>query len=412
MSDKLSDDLASLRIDRSANPNRRSPVRYVVYGGIVIGVAILIYMVGLPYAKSKMFKTEVSVTEIVLVSPAQAQVKLTATGYVVPQRVSKVASKVAGKVTKVEVRQGKVVRAGDVLFEIDMSDQVAAIAAARSRVAAAYARMQTARARMSAAKLQADRAVKLSKRGVSPQSRADDLRAQVRSLRAQMNAAGAEATAAQAEVKALKVNTTGFTVKAPINGTIINKPPELGEYVGPATVGVGSNTGTIEIADMGSLVVETDVPESRLHMVKMNGPTEITLDAFPGKRYRGTTAEIVPKVNRAKATVTIKVKFTDPATNVLPEMSARVSFLNKALDAKAIKQKAKKVVPAAAVVDRAGGKVVYVVNDGRVRIVNVKLGAKVGESFELLDGPAAGTKVVKNPPPKLKDGQKVKQKDD
>lgn len=412
MADKLSDDLASLRIDRSEDPNRRSPVRYVVYAGVVAGLCAAVYFVGVPYAKNKMFKKKVTVTEVVMVSPAQASVKLTATGYVVPQIVSKVAAKVAGKVSKVHVRQGMTIKAGDVLFELDVSDQQAAIAAARSRVAAAYARMQTARATMTEAKVQADRAKLLSARGVSPESKAQDLVARVNSLQAQMRAAGAEAQAAQAEVKALQVSSKSYTVKAPISGKIINKPPELGEYVGPSNFGNGDTPGTIEIADFDSLLVEADVPETRLHMVVVKGGCEIMLDAFPGKRFRGITKEIVPKVNRAKATVTIKVAFADAVTNVFPEMSARVSFLSKPLDKQQIAQKPKKVVPAAAVVDRAGGKVVFAVNDGRVRMVNVTLGAKNGEGYELQGGPAAGTKVVKNPPHDLKDGQEVETKED
>ena len=411
MSDQLTDDLASLRIDRSVNPNRRNPLRFVLYAAAAVGLALLIVFVALPYAKGKMFKAAVAVTEVFVVSPAQAQVTLTATGYVVPTQAPRVAAKVSGKVSKVNVHQGSTVTAGDVLFEIDQSDQAAAIAAAQSRAAAAYARMRTARATMAAVKLQADRAHNLSERGVAPKSRAVDLGAQLQLHKAQIGAAQAEARAAQAEVKALKVNSTGYVVRAPITGTVINKPPELGEYVGPASFGSDTTTGTIEIADLTQLVVETDVPESRLHLVTANGPAEITLDAFPGKRFRGTTLEVIPKVNRAKATVTIKVGFSDPTTNVLPEMSARVSFLSKALAPEDLKKKAKRMIPALAVTERAGGKVTFVVNDGRVRIHSITVGPLVGDAYELLEGPPPGTRVVKKPESTLQDGQAVKEDD-
>src|SRR5690606_33554026 len=109
------------------------------------------------------------------------------------------------------------------------------------------------------------------------------------------------------------------------------------------------------------------------------------LDAFPGKRYRGVTREIVPRVDRAKATVTVKVAFTDRADGVLPEMSARVSFLTEELDAEAIEAPPKLVVPRAAVVERAGARVVFVVEDGRVRMTPITLAAAADETAAVLE---------------------------
>jgi multidrug efflux pump subunit AcrA (membrane-fusion protein) len=157
-------------------------------------------------------------------------------------------------------------------------------------------------------------------------------------------------------------------------------------------------------------MVETDIPEGRLHMVKVGSPCEITLDAFPGRRYRGQAMEISPRVNRAKATVGVKVKFVDPPTDVLPDMSARVSFLTAALDDAALAAKAKNVVPASAVVDRAGGKVVFVLEEDVARMRTVSLGPKLGDGYELIDGPAPGARLVARPPETLADGQRVKER--
>jgi multidrug efflux pump subunit AcrA (membrane-fusion protein) len=165
---------------------------------------------------------------------------------------------------------------------------------------------------------------------------------------------------------------------------------------------------TIEIADMSTLTVETDVPEARLEQVKPKAPCEIVLDAYPSRRLRGEVLEVSPKINRQKATVKVKVRFTDDTKDVLPEMSARVSFLSKPLEADALKEPPKLVIPASAVADRAGAKVAYVVDGDQVKMVTVTLGAPFGGGFELVAGPAAGTKVVKNPAPALADGQKIK----
>ena len=129
MSDQLSSDLASLKIDRSApRPKGKSPLGTIVTVLIVLGALGAAYKLGLPYVESAIFKTEVDVTEVITMSPAQASVELTSTGYIVPQTLSAVACKVAGKVKAQHVRQGSKVKAGDVLLEIDPSDLSARLA--------------------------------------------------------------------------------------------------------------------------------------------------------------------------------------------------------------------------------------------------------------------------------------------
>ena len=407
MSDQLSSDLASLKIARDDSPPRRGLVRALVLLGVLGGLAAAGYFFLVPYLEARLFKTEVRATEVSLVSPAQASIQLASTGYVVPQTVSKVGAKVAGRISKMRVRQGDRVKAGDVVAELEMADVQAAVAAARSRVMAARARAQTARANLAEAEQQARRERTLAQKGVSPEAVAQDLEARARSLEEAVRAADAETRAAQAEVDSLSVSLGYMTIVAPIDGTVMTKPVEVGELVGPQTL-----APVLELADLGSILVETDVAEARLHMVKIGGPTEIVLDAFPDRRYRGQVREISPRVDRAKATVTVKVAFVDPAEGVLPEMAARTSFLASALDAAAMKEPPRLVIPAEAVADRGGGKVVFVLDAGKVRMTPVTLGPALGGGFVVEAGPPAGTRLVKNPPAKLADGQSVKEKND
>jgi RND family efflux transporter MFP subunit len=377
---------------------------------VVLGAAGAAYAIGVPYLKSQVMKAEVEVTEIASVSPAQASVELTSTGYVVAQSVSKAAPKVPGKVLKAYVREGSHVKAGDLLFEIDPIDQRASIATAASQTAAARARAQTARAQLSEARVQLDRAEALAKEGIAPKAAADDLKARVASLDEAVKASDAEARAAGSLVSALGITLEGFTVRAPISGTIVNKPPEVGGFVGPQPAGIAADMGGVEIADFTTMMIETDVPEQRLSQVKIGGPAEIVLDAYPAKRYRGKAMEITPRVNRTKATVTVKVAFVDDREDVLPDMAARVSFLPSELDKEQLKAPPKTIVPAAAVTELSGAKVVFRVDDGKVRVVPVTLGPPFGSGFELTGGPSAGTRVVKNPSKELRDGQAIKEK--
>jgi RND family efflux transporter MFP subunit len=414
MGDDLSADLASLRIDRGGSGGDRPPRNKTLWyaiGGVAAVAGILIGFV-IPAFRGRLFKTEVALTEIMMVSPAQASVQLTSTGYVVPQTLSQVAAKVGGRVAEVRVKQGQEVKAGDVLLVLEKSDQEAALMAMRNRVLVDRARAETAKADLAETELKLARERKLAESGVVAGATVEDLDKRAASLRASLKAAETSIKASAAEAESSAVLLANYTVTSPISGTVLNKPPEVGEMVGPVMGGIASNVGGVEIADMSTLAVETDVPEARLRQVILNGPAEIILDAYPDKRYRGETYEIVPKVNRSKATVTVKVRFTDPATGVLPEMSARVSFLSKKVDDDAIKQPPMVVLPKEAIAQRAGKKVVFAYESGRVRMVPVEIGSEAAGGFEMRQGPPAGTRVIKNPPEDLTDGQVVKESTD
>jgi RND family efflux transporter MFP subunit len=427
MPDELSSRLASLRINREAPaPTRGGGIwRWLIGLGVLGGLAVAFYIFAVPRLQGEIFKTAVSYTEVLSVSPAEASIQLTSAGYVVPQRVSHVAPKMAGKVEKVFVNQGQKVELGQVLFTLDPTDDNANILTAKSRVFAVQARAESAkatvltlRAELEEGRQQMLREQRLAKEGVSATGVAEDLAARVTSLQARVAAAQAEAAAAAAEVRAqsaeLEAMTTrldNLTVRAPIAGILITKPPQAGEVSSPQPPGITIDMGSVQIADFDTLMVETDVPEQRLHMITVGSPAEIVLDAFPSRRLRGKTVEITPQVNRSKATVIVRVSFVDDKAGVLPDMAARVSFLTKPLDPEALKQPPKIIVPSSAVAERGGGKVVFVVEDEVVRMVPVKLGPAFGRGFELTDGPRPGTRLVASPPDTMADGQRVKEKE-
>jgi hypothetical protein len=104
------------------------------------------------------------------------------------------------------------------------------------------------------------------------------------------------------------------------------------------------------------------------------------------------------------------VKLLDQAPTMRPEMAARVSFLAKPLDPAQLAESPKIVVPADAIVDRGGARVVFVVDGDRVHAVTVSLGAPFANGFVLKDGPGTGSRLVKTPPASLADGQSIKKK--
>jgi len=404
MADQLSADLASLKIQRGPGGPASPWPKRLLWIGLIGAAGWAGWTFGKPALEQRVFKPEVELTQIVVVSPAEAQAKVTSTGYVVPQRVTKVGAKTPGRIKTMKVAEGDVVVVGQVLAELEGADVRAQLAMAKARVLTARAQVQTAKAELADAQQKAKRERKLAQQGVGAAATAEDLEFRVTAVSKQVGAAEAGVRAADAEVENFEVMIGYLTITAPINGTVIAKPAQEGELVGMQALAL------VEIADFSSLMVETDVPEGRLHMLGIGEPAEIVLDAFPAERHRGKIAMVSPRVNRAKATVTVKVAFVEATTNVLPDMAARVSFLEAELDPEARKEPARVIVPANAIAERDGNKVVFVLEDGLVHMRAVELGDAYGNGFELLQGPPAGAQVVREPAGELHDGQRVKQK--
>jgi HlyD family secretion protein len=402
VSDQLSSDLASLRIDREAKGGGGGK-RLALILALLAGVGAIGWA-AYPRLKAEVFKTEVAITEISMISPVQSSVQVTATGYIVPQVVSKVGAHAVGRLARVLVKEGDSVKAGQVIAELDTADQRSAVAAASSRIAVAEANVATARANLEEINTKIARDRPLVASGAESKSILDDLLTQQASLGEQVKAAQASVTAAEAERGTVDVTLHERTIVAPIDGVVVTKPMKPGEVASPGGDPVA------ELVDFRSLLAEVDVPENRLALVKIGGPCEIVLDAYPDHRFRGEVVELGKRLDRSKATLVVKVKFTDDMTGVLPEMSARVSFLSAPITDDALKQPPKKVVAADAVVDRSGRKVVMVIDEGAVHAVPVTTGAVLGGSVELLDGPPSGARVASAPPPQVVDGSKVKEK--
>lgn len=405
-SEQLTHDLAALKIDRE-EPPRRGIVKPFIYLVVVGTICAAAWLLGYPYVKSRVFKTEVTVTEVGIISPAQAQVELAATGYVQALTSGKVAAKVVGRVSELPIKEGDVVKKGAVIARLEDSVARSQVTIARARTQAARARVATARAQLAETTLQAAREKALAERGVSAKAGYEDLAARSRSLSEGVRAAEAEAAASEAEVAGLEVALADMTVTSPIDGIIVAKHAEFGELVGPMT-----NLPIVDVIDFTSLIVEIDVPEAKLRLVKQGAPGEIVLDAYPDRRYRGQVLELGRRVDRAKASVKIKVSFVDPAEGALPDMAARVNFLAKELDAASMKEPPKVVVAAGAIIDYDGGKALYVVDQGKLHLTKVQVGDKLGDSYVLTGGPIPGTKVVANPTSDLREGQAIKEKND
>jgi multidrug efflux pump subunit AcrA (membrane-fusion protein) len=364
--------------------------------------------------------TEVQASTVSTAWPSARYAQLNASGYVVAQRRASVASKATGRVVELRVREGSALKAGDLIARLDASDVQAAIAAAEAGVAQARAGQAQADAQLRQAQVElgnADAELQrirgLEQQGfVSPQAvdaarrRADSARAALAAAQAGIASARAGQAQALAQLQAQRVNRDNTEVRAPFDGVVLVKNANVGDMITPFSSAAGTSGAVVTMADMGTLEVEADVAEANVGLVRIDQPVEITLDALPEARFRGSVARIVPTVDRAKATVMTKVRFERLDPRILPEMSAKVAFLSQAPGPG--DERPVTAVNPKAVVQRDGQSLVWRIADDRVVAVAVTTGRTLGDALEIT-GQALkpGDRLVLSPPPSLADGARV-----
>lgn len=403
--------LASLRIQRDeplmTSQASSGKSRILIWGAVIVVVVLVggYFMFG--GAKSAV---EVQTATVARLAPASAQSLLTATGYVVAQRAAAVASKGTGRLEKLNVEEGDQVKAGDIIARLEAADVNASLAASRAALGQAEAGLESARALGREAKLRYDRMQELRDKKLASEAEYDQARAAHESAVAAIGSAEAGLSAARANVEWAEVQVENTIIRAPFDGTVLTKTADVGEVVAPFAAAASSRGAVVTIADMASLEVEADVSESNIQQIHSDQPCLITLDALPAEPYRGKVKKTVPTADRSKATVMVKVAFDQLDERVLPEMSAKISFLPVSTGTDSVSTRTVLTVPTGAIAPRNGGKVVFVVRQGRVSERAIETGQIYGGVTEVRSGLDIGETVVLTPPTNLNDGDAVKLK--
>jgi len=401
MSQPLPPDLSKLQINRGAAPVRKRRRRWL----LLVVTAIVVAAVAIAFVLQPRPVT-VLTTPIVTTYPSQQYVLLNATGYAVAQRKAAIASKATGRLEWLGVAEGSRVKTGEVIARIDNRDVVAQGQSAQANVAAAQAALQQALAEERDALAQLRRSQDLLGKNFVSQASVDTAKA--RADRAVAGVANAKATIGVAEAGArnAQVSVDYTVIRAPFDGVILSKSANVGDIVTPFSSAADSKGAVVTMADMTTLEVEADVAESNLSKIKVGQPAEILLDALPDSRFRGRISRIVPTVDRAKATVMTKVKFDEIDPRILPEMSAKVSFLSREVTQE--QQKPLVAIASDAIVQRDGRAVVLLVRDGNAVAVPVTVGQKVGDLTAIAGDVKSGERAVAKPADAVVTGTAVK----
>lgn len=395
-------DLSKLSIDRTA---ARAPSARRRLWPWATGLALLVAVAALGLLGGLGGSVTVETATVTSTYPSQAVTTLNATGYVVAQRKAAVASKATGRLEWLGVMEGSHVKKNDVIARLESRDVAAAREQAAANVTVAEANLEQAQAELRDAERNLVRWRELWENKYISHLELDAAVARADKARAAMRSSGAAIAVARANLKVAEVAFDQTLIRAPFDGVVLTKNANVGDNITPFSSAMDTRGAVVTIADMSTLEVEADVAESSLGQITVGQPCEIQLDAVPDTRFAGVVNRIVPTVDRAKATVMVKIGFTDRDRRILPDMSAKVAFLSREIAP--ADRKPVTAVPRQAVVERDGQKVVFIIKDGRAVRTTIETGRALGDLIEV-SGIRTGEKIVLAPLDKLTDGTRVK----
>jgi RND family efflux transporter MFP subunit len=401
--------LESLRLDRGGSElrylrsRRRRTLIIFTLIFIVAALSLWWFFTGSPWGP------KVQVAPVIKIYPSQAVTLLNASGYVVAQRKASVSSKSTGRLSYVGVEEGSRVKKGEIIARLENEDLAAVRDRASANLNAAKATFGQVEAELTDAQLNYQRQKQLLAQNLISRQDYDGAEARYHKAVAGLANAQANIRSAAATLNETQTAVEYSLIRAPFDGVVLTKNAEVGEVVAPFGAAVNARAAVATMADMGSLMVEADVAESNINLVKLGQPCEILLDALPGVRFPGKVHMIVPTADRSKATIMVKVAFDSLDPRILPEMSAKAAFLSRSLGLG--EEQPRLVVNPKGLFKKNGKLLAFVLKDQKVQAVPVEVGPPLGDMVEVLGGLQEGDKVVLQPPANLRTGDRVQVKE-
>ena len=394
--------------------------------GIGIALVLLVLVLaGVVWARRGPGATAVDVGAVARRATFQSTVA--ASGQIVATRYADIGSSAFGRLVKLNVAEGDTVRRGQVLAEIDSVQAKSDLAAAVAQVHALQAEEQAARLQVQASEADRDAAGARAKDAVRTLERTSDLFRQGLVTASARDQAQADADAARGQLSSAEAGVTRSRqllaaatrrvtqavaqqrraqdvvnktdIVAPIAGVVTSLPVRLGEMV---VIGIQNAPGTtlMTISDLASINAEVKVAEADVLQVKVGQPATVTLEALPGRTFKGHVIEVgasalpVTGTGAAAREFRVVIRLENPVPGLKPGLTCDAEILTDT-------RQNVLTVPLQTVVLRpatGGGRQsgVFVVDNGAVRFTPVKTGIIGGLDIEV-SGVKAGTPVVVGP---------------
>jgi HlyD family secretion protein len=365
---------------------------------------------------------------------------VTASGKIEAKTSVDISADITGRIIRLAVREGDLVRKGQFLIQIDPAQYQAAVSRAQGVVSSTEATLAQARANLDQAERAWNRARQLSQLGpnlIAPEA-AEQARTSYDVAQATWQATRAQLEQSRASLQEARDNLAKTRLTSPISGRVVRLAVEEGEVAVPGTF--SRETGLLmTIADLSVILAKVQVDETDVVRLAANDSVQVTIDAYPDTTFLGRVTQIS---HSAKMTETqtasgsndravdfdVEVTLDSPPRDIRPDLSCtarmvtdtraqalsipiialtvrdheRVPNENPNVDTTKLKRLGKE----------AEG--VFEVRDGQATIRPVKVGIAGDEYFEVVDGVREGETIVAGTYQAiryLKDGARVRQAD-
>ena len=320
--------------------------------------------------------------QVVVVAADDVPVLIRAVGGTESYARTTLAAQLMGRIASVAVREGDRVRRDQVLVQIENADLTA-------RRRQAEAGLGEARAVLANAEKTVERMRNLFRENAIAEQKLDE--AETGYARAQANVAAAEQGVRQVEV-----NLGYSSVRATLDGVVVQKFVQPGDMAAP-----GAPLLAVEQQD--SILVTVEINEADRPYVAVGQSVDVEIEALRDDQVRpGRVESLVPAADPGSRTFQVRVVVLNTDGKVGSGMFARVGFPKGMREAL--------LVPRGAVVSEGQLRGVYVHADGKARLRWVRLGRAWGERVEVLSGLDAGTQVIVSGLDQLRDGRPVEVK--
>ena len=303
----------------------------------------------------------------------------TATAEILANRESDMRAETSGRVVATYVDGGDRVEAGEILIRLDVGRTASAVQAAQAALTQSDARLQQAERELA-------RTERLVATGGLPEQRLDDARDAV-------GMATAARVAARAEAKLARRGLTEAVVRAPFDGTVVERAIEVGEWASPGSA-------LLTLADTSRLKARVLLDPREALDVEVGSKADVLAFARPNERFAGRVVRVGEVIDPRTRRLPVEIEIDDPKGRLRPGLVGR--FVVETGDPKFVLR-----VPLESIFERFDRQHVYVVEDGIARRRAVTLGPVRNRFAEITDGLADGDAVVVKGVARVVDGSEV-----
>jgi HlyD family secretion protein len=418
-----------------ANGKSNKKKKIIIFGGG--GALVLVIILLLAFSGNK--------EEIVQVQTESVQRRnitqiVSATGKIEPQTKVVITPEVTGEIVELPVKEGQVVKKGQLLIKIKPDSYMAAKEKAAAALNQAKSQLSTSKAKLEKIKSDYTRAQEMYNKKLSSQAELEAAKADFLSSQGEFESQQSYVHQCQASLKEANESLYKTTIYAPMDGTVSQLNVKLGERV----LGSGFSQGTdiMTVADLSKIDATVEVDENDVVNVSIGDTATIEVDAFTKKQFKGVVYQIG---NTAKTTAAgtqnevvnfeIKIALIDADKEIRPGMSCNAdiqtetkinvfavpiqSVTARSQEVKATTTNSKNDEDVQKSEEKSSKsktksvqEIVFIVKDQKAKMVNVKTGISDDSYIEIAEGLNGNEKIISGPyaaiSRDLKEGSKLK----